>query len=345
MSRKYTIGEGGGAIWQDREIRFDIPLQATQLRRGETLVECIDAVEDTKGNNGEHGCLTISNLRLIWYCTKYPKTNLSIGFNCMINITVRVANSKLRGTTQALYVLTKFANTRFEFVFTTLLPTSPKLFTAVQAVYHAYETSRLYRDLKLRGSVVHEKSLLLLLNEEVYSKVDNVWNLSSDQGNLGTFFVTNVRLVWFANLAENFNVSIPYLQMKSIKVRESKFGPALVIETLPQSGGYVLGFRIDPPEKLKAVTLEIQRVHQIFSQEPMFGVVIPSKTTPTPFSFTRQLEDSELIMSDPQPDPMALYFAEANKMEDRPPVYNPEIGLAVESLPTGVTMQSLWSVL
>lgn len=34
-----------------------------------------------------------------------------------------------------------------------------------------------------------------------------VWNLSSDQGNLGTFYITNVRIVWFANLAENFNVS------------------------------------------------------------------------------------------------------------------------------------------
>ena len=33
------------------------------------------------------------------------------------------------------------------------------------------------------------------------------------KGNLGTFFITNVRLVWHANLNESFNVSIPYLQM------------------------------------------------------------------------------------------------------------------------------------
>ena len=39
-----------------------------------------------------------------------------------------------------------------------------------------------------------------------------VWNLSSDQGNLGTFFLTNIRIVWFANLASNFNVSLPYMQ-------------------------------------------------------------------------------------------------------------------------------------
>lgn len=35
------------------------------------------------------------------------------------------------------------------------------------------------------------------------------------QGNLGTFFITNVRVVWHANLNEAFNVSIPYLQIVS----------------------------------------------------------------------------------------------------------------------------------
>ena len=35
------------------------------------------------------------------------------------------------------------------------------------------------------------------------------------QGNLGIFYITNVRLVWHANMNESFNVSIPYLQMVS----------------------------------------------------------------------------------------------------------------------------------
>merc|ERR1712007_138733 len=65
-------------------------------------------------------------------------------------------------------------------------------------------------------------------------KIGGIWNLSSDQGNLGNFIITNVRTVWFAVLAENFNVSIPYLQMKSINVRNSKFGQALVIKQLGQ---------------------------------------------------------------------------------------------------------------
>ena len=51
----------------------------------------------------------------------------------------------------------------------------------------------MYRELKLRAAIIREKQLILLPEEQVYSKIDGVWNLSSDQGNLGTFFITNVR--------------------------------------------------------------------------------------------------------------------------------------------------------
>ena len=106
----------------------------------------------------------------------------------------------------------------------------------------------------------------------MYNKVQGVWILSSDQGNLGTFFITNVRLVWHANLAEHFNVSIPYLQMKVVRVRESKFGLALVVETSQRCGGYILGFRVDPQDQLQSVFQEVQSLHQIFSKTPMCGV-------------------------------------------------------------------------
>jgi Bardet-Biedl syndrome 5 protein len=79
-------------------------------------------------------------------------------------------------------------------------------------------------------------------------------------------------VVWFANLASNFNVSLPYMQVKSYRVRESKFGETLVLETFAKSGGYVLGFRIDPHEKLEAVLKEIKSFHNLFSKSPIFGV-------------------------------------------------------------------------
>jgi Bardet-Biedl syndrome 5 protein len=62
-------------------------------------------------------------------------------------------------------------------------------------VCRAYETSKLYRDLKLRGALVKDGLLKQLPDEEVFNKIDGIMNLSSDQGNLGTLYLTNIRAV------------------------------------------------------------------------------------------------------------------------------------------------------
>jgi len=186
----------------------------------------------------------------------------------------------------------------------------------------------------------------MLPDEEVYNKVDGVWNLSSDQGNLGTFFITSVRLVWHANLAENFNVSIPYLQIKAIKVRDSKFGHALVIETSPRSGGYILGFRVDPYDKLTEVFKEIRTLHEVYSQNPIFGIKFNLEDKPATLQerkVERKMDDVEIVEDD-HFDALASYYADGDKNVDREPVYCPELGLAIEKLRDGVTIEELWSV-
>mgnify|MGYP000957064541 CR=1 FL=1 len=80
----------------------------------------------------------------------------------------------------------------------------------------AYQSSRIYRELKLRGAIVNNKQLKMLEKETLYFTINGVWNLSSDQGNLGTLVTTNVRMVWFADMNETFNVSLPYIQIGSV---------------------------------------------------------------------------------------------------------------------------------
>lgn len=121
-------------------------------------------MEDTKGNNGERGSLIVTNLRILWIAHNSSKINLSIGLSSVISANIKQAKSKLRGHTQALCVLAKF-QTRFEFIFTSLVKNSPRLFTTVQSVLRAYETSKLFRDLKLRGSIVKDGDLILLPQE------------------------------------------------------------------------------------------------------------------------------------------------------------------------------------
>lgn len=81
------------------------------------------------------------------------------------------------GSTQALFVLTKFHTSKFEFIFTNFAGDSPRLFTTIQTVFRAYDTSRMYRDLKLRGAVISDKELKLLPLEQTYSQVLHMNNL------------------------------------------------------------------------------------------------------------------------------------------------------------------------
>ena len=178
-----------------------------------------------------------------------------------------------------------------------------------------------------------------------------MWNLSSDQGNLGTFFISNVRLVWHANQAENFNVSIPYLQMRNIKVRDSKFGPALVVECMQRCGGYVLGFRVDPEEALATVLQEIQSLHRVFGTTPVFGVDHASEEKAPPLeqlTVARGQDDVEIVDTDDSAgDSYTAYLAEGARRGEgeREVVLSDELGLAIEKLPEGFTARGLWSVL
>ena len=48
-----------------------------------------------------------------------------------------------------------------------------------------------------------------------------------------------------------------------VKIRDSKFGVAMVMECSEQSGGFVLGFRVDPFDKLKELVQEIHSLYQV----------------------------------------------------------------------------------
>ncbi len=334
-------------VWQDREIRFDVSPSLLRTRRGEVEIDSINSVEDTKGNNGQKGFLVVTNLRLIWCSHTNAETNLSIGYNCMTGISIKNAKSKLKGSQQALYILSKFKKGRYEFVFTSLVNKSPRLFTTVQAVVRAYETSKTYRDLKLRAAIIRDHQLVQVPDEQIYNHEQGVWNLSSDQGNLGAFFITNIRVVWHARLSPNFNVSLPYLQIKSLTVRKSKFGMALVLETRPEAGGYLLGFRVDPEDRLNNIFRAITSLYRVYAAKPNFGIRFEVEEKPkTPLdNLAERVEDNIEIVdhADEAMESLSAYYADhGGQASNKEIVYNEDLGLAIEKLPDGFTPQNLW---
>lgn len=205
--------------------------------------------------------------------------------------------------------------------------------------------------MKLRGSIIKDSELILLPQEQIFTKINGVWNLSSEQGNLGSFFLTNVRIVWHANLATNFNVSLPYMQIKSLRLRESKFGRALVLETFSKSGGYILGFRIDPQDKVNEVFKEIQSLFQIYSNSPIFGVdfTVESETPGIEQLLQPKVnEDTELIEEQEDSHAIAAFYAHSGVDDDSKfdnIQFDSKLGLAIEPLVGGLTLEQLWRVI
>jgi Bardet-Biedl syndrome 5 protein len=188
----------------------------------------------------------------------------------------------------------------------------------------------------------------LLPKEQAFSTHNGVWNLSAEQGSLGTLVITNVRLVWFAQLTENFNASIPWTQVKCLKIRDSKYGTALVVETSDFSGGYVLGFRVS--DKLDAIYQEASKLFDVYSNAPVFGVDLQDPAEMKPIQTKTADENIEIIDTDYDTVARAKLRYEVGKSrtkegEHQPEiVFNEDLGLACEALPEGLTVEKLWRI-
>ncbi|VDN05120.1 unnamed protein product [Thelazia callipaeda] len=339
------------SIWQDREVRFDLDPRLLHLIPGEYLVSRINGAEDSKGNNGDKGILRVTNLRLIWYANTASRINLSIGYGTINGVTTKLAKSKLRGNAESLYLMAHFAKTRFEFIFTCIDPSQTKLFTTVISIHRAYETTKLYRLLKMRGAIINnEQQLRILPNEQQCDRFDGVWNLSNDHGTLGTMILTNIRIVWFCTTSNSYNVSIPYFQVHISRIRNSRFGPVLVIETSTVSGEYLLGFRVDPQEKLDIINRSINALKNAFCLKPLFGVQFSREKSGSPQpvgELIKQKTEEDIEVDDRplRPDAYAAYFADGFVSgQVRPPTYSPELGVAIEQLKDGFTLADLWKI-
>ncbi|XP_043499036.1 Bardet-Biedl syndrome 5 protein homolog isoform X1 [Polistes fuscatus] len=331
-------------MWQDKEIRFDVFYTQMQLRAGEIMVDKLDLIEDTKGNSGDNGRLIVTNLRILWHSLSLPRINLSIGFNTFVTINSKTVSTIKGGYTQALHILTSFRNSQYEFIFTNLDSKSTRHYTSVIGVYRAYTSSKIYREIKLRSGIINENRLTLLPYEKVHSSSPDVWNLSVEQGNVGTLIVTNIRLVWFADMNNQFNVSIPYLSIASVTIKNSKFGPTLVILSNENNGGYVLGFRINPIQKLNTLHKEINILITAYNKSPIFGVDYtleyqgPMEEEIHPERFS-EIQDNQADIS----DAVGYYFFEGGFMQ-RKANFSNYLGLAIEDPREGSTLQNLWEL-
>ena len=225
----------------------------------------------------------------MWFNPNSPRKNLSIGLNTIDSLTRRSSESRMRGPLTSLHVVTRASGStgRFEFTFTTERDPSDAsaaekdaFFDAVDATRKAYELTRLYRDVKLRGAIILNGSLTLLPGERLYSRVV-AWNTaggSGGPGSAGILTVTSYRIGWHADVSDNFNVSVPYLQIASVKLgadapnASSSSARTLLVHIVQSSGGHVLGFQFGGSVNVDVVLREIAALHSAALVTPEFGV-------------------------------------------------------------------------
>ena len=112
------------------------------------------------------------------------------------------------------------------------------------------------------------------------------------------------------------------------------------------------GFRIDPVERLVEVSKEVQTLHKLFSTSPIFGVdftieeVAPSIQQ---LLQPRVEEDTQLIDDNDDAHAIAAYYMEGTAGEDDSKFesvrFDNSVGLAVEGMFEGITLESLWRVI
>ena len=182
------------------------------MRKGEFMIDSIDAIEDTKGNNGERGSLVITNLRMIWRSFKDSKTNLSEckhHLPCGLSLSVFRHRVQLHhehchqnceftpeGTSTGQLILHAMcfadycesirhcmflqssgkaaSSSSSRILYRTAPDCSPQYrqctgenvvrsgWASDLNLPRSYETSKLYRDLKLRGAIIKDKQLQIL---------------------------------------------------------------------------------------------------------------------------------------------------------------------------------------
>lgn len=120
-----------------------------------------------------------------------------------------------------------------------------------------------------------------------------------------------------------------------------------------QSGGCVLGFRVEAADQLHLLHTQIKNLQNVYSQSPIFGVeykvehkleaVVTAKKV-------EKIEDDVEIVKEEGFDPSLLYQHVDDEKDFQSGyhdiVYNTELGLAVEKLPgqNPPSVTDLWFV-
>lgn len=142
-------------------------------------------------------------------------------------------------------------------------------------------------------------------------------------------------------------VSCMIFSQKNVSFRDSKFGKAFVIETNRSSGReFVLGFKVDPLERLNELFKEVSSLHQLFTDNPILGVEYQPEEKQASLEqlmVPKTTESIKYVGNKDTSDPLAPYYIDSSDKSSTTSIgFSEELGLACEELKDGMTIKKLW---
>lgn len=344
MSKKESSNQdqSQAPLPKDAQVQTYQDPQSLKLIAGETTYAIITRVEDCKAHPGQFGQIQITNIRLIWYVTKAPNINASIGYRSLISYNMSETVQPGIGPSEILFIRCKENSRNFEFIFG-VARSKQSLFRFFETAVKNYESSPLLREQKLRSSLIKDGNLLLLSGEQVMKKVDGIANFSGDVAKVGTAIVTNYRFVWYSEIVSNFNVSIPLILLPELHASKSRrYGRCLYLKINSNGVNYMYGFTLQPEESLINFTSDLEKIRSAAARMPLLtpplSMVKVAQVIPPP----RENEDLELQ----EVDPSLLYLPcdlIGNEGKSSTIVFDNTLGLAIEALPSGDSLTERWN--
>jgi hypothetical protein len=372
-------------VWQDRYVKIDCNKKDISLRKGEESYEILKLIKDSKSPAGAIGTFLFTNLRLIWYENGNLKNNFSIGYDTIIDLSEKKTESKIDVDNEiitSLCIKCKDNDNEYEFLFTSIAEKDINLKTSLSNILKIYEVGRYYRDIKVKGAdivVFKEKKLNQLPDENILNTLNGI-SYINNQGNYpGILILTNLRIVWLSIQYENFNLTIPWIQMSKIQSKgDSKYEKLISVKIKSYFGGNLYNFYIAKTNLFDKILDDMTKAMYYYQEDPLLGVNI-NKLMIDDSKVNKQKKDNKQISQVPEQPPKKLnkidehfkkvvnkYFTDEDIIDNNnfngissiyllndyknkqnninDIVFCKELGCAIEKLPDKVTIDNLWRI-
>jgi hypothetical protein len=178
-------------------------------------------------------------------------------------------------------------------------------------------------------------------NEQVIIQLDGIANFSGEVAKIGTVIITNYRFVWCSEIVANFNVSIPLILLPELKIsRSRRYGKCIYLRLMSNGIGFLYGFTTQPEQKLVDFATALERVRAAAARMPLLTPPISVDTVIVGEKEVDREEDCDILENDP-----TLRYIPCDLVDDGETggiVFDPILGLGIESLPEGETLTERW---